>query len=206
MSKRALEHLRADPALARVIAQAGPVRITARRLPPFQSLVHAIIHQQLSGSAAKTILGRFLGLFAADDFPSPAAVAAMTPEKLRGAGLSGAKVTYVQEVARHTLAGAIPSLADCQALTDAELIARLTAIKGVGRWTAEMFLMFNLGRPDVLPVHDLGVRRGYQIAYAKRKPPTPEQLQRAGAKWAPYRTTAALYLWRAADGVNGGDW
>jgi len=99
-----------------------------------------------------------------------------------------------------TVDGAVPSLVECDRLTDAQLVERLTRIKGVGQWTVEMLLIFNLGRPDVLPVHDLGVRRGFQVAYRKRKLPEPEQLARYGMRWAPYRSTAAWYLWRAADG------
>lgn len=200
-----MEHLKADPVMARVIDRVGHVTLRARRLSPFQSLVQAIIHQQLSGKAAGTILKRFHALFDDEGFPLPAAVAAVDADTLRTAGLSRAKVSYVQAVARHALDGSIPSLEACRQLSDTEIVERLTAIKGVGRWTAEMFLIFNLGRPDVLPAHDLGVRRGYQIAHGKRELPEPEQLQQAGVKWAPHRTTAALYFWRAADSMKAGD-
>jgi 3-methyladenine DNA glycosylase/8-oxoguanine DNA glycosylase len=129
-----------------------------------------------------------------------------SPERLRSAGLSRPKVSYVLGIAQKAVDGNIPSLDDCDRMTDAELISSLTAVKGVGVWTVEMLLIFNLGRPDVLPVHDLGVRKGFQFAYRKRKLPEPEPLARFGVRWAPYRTTAALYLWRAADFLNGEGW
>ena len=125
---------------------------------------------------------------------------ARTPEQLRSAGLSKPKAKYVRGVAEKAVAGGLPSLDDCDDLTDAEIVEKLTELKGVGRWTVEMFLIFNLARPDVLPVHDLGVRRGFQIAYGKSKMPEPEQLEKFGQRWKPYRTLAARYLWRAVDG------
>jgi DNA-3-methyladenine glycosylase II len=206
VSKRALTQLRTDPVIARLIDRVGPPKLRPRRLPPFQSLTHAIIHQQLSGHAAGTILGRFLALFGADGFPSPAAVLEASPEQLRSAGLSRPKAGYVLGLARKAVDGHIPTLDECDRMTDAGIMERLTSIKGVGRWTAEMLLIFNLGRPDVLPVHDLGVRKGFQFAYGKRKLPEPEQLARYGVRWAPHRTTAAWYLWRAADFLDGEAW
>ena len=185
--------------MAQLIERIGPVTLKPRRLAPFQSLVQAIIYQQLSGKAAETILGRFRELFGNGQFPTPEQVLKVEPERLRSAGLSKPKANYIQGVGAHAVAGRLPTLTACDQLTDAEIIERLTEIKGVGRWTAEMFLMFNLGRPDVLPVHDLGVRKGFQIAYGKRKLPQPESLERLGAKWKPYRSTAAWYLWRAVD-------
>ncbi|MGO8678655.1 MAG: DNA-3-methyladenine glycosylase family protein [Limisphaerales bacterium] len=206
MSKSAMACLRADPVMTRLIERVGPVKLSPRRLQPFESLVHAIIHQQLSGKAAGTILGRFRALFGGDGFPAPAAVLEQSPERLRSAGLSRPKAGYLLGVARKAVDGHIPTLDDCDMMTDAEILERLTSIKGVGRWTAEMLLIFNLGRPDVLPVHDLGIRKGFQFAYAKRKLPAPEQLARYGARWAPHRTAAAWYLWRAADFLNGEGW
>jgi 3-methyladenine DNA glycosylase/8-oxoguanine DNA glycosylase len=165
-----------------------------------------VIHQQLSGQAAGTILERFRGLFGGDGFPAPEAVLEATPKRLRSAGLSRPKASYVLGIAQKAVDGHIPTLDDCDRMTNDELISRLTEVKGVGRWTVEMLLIFNLGRPDVLPVHDLGVRKGFQFAYRKRKLPEPEQLARFGARWAPYRTTAAWYLWRAADFLDGQGW
>jgi 3-methyladenine DNA glycosylase/8-oxoguanine DNA glycosylase len=127
-------------------------------------------------------------------------------EKIRSAGFSKAKAASVQDVAQRASDGFIPTLAQCKKMTDAEIVGRLTEIKGVGRWTAEMFLMFNLGRPDVLPVHDFGVRKGFQVAYNRRQLPEPEQLERFGRKWSPHRSTAALYMYRAADFLKDGEW
>jgi 3-methyladenine DNA glycosylase/8-oxoguanine DNA glycosylase len=199
MNSRALAHLRSDPVMARLIDCALPCQLPARRLPPFQSLIQSIIYQQLSGKAAAAILAKFQALFARNGFPSPRQVLKAKPERLRGAGLSGAKVRYVRDIARRAVAGELPSLEDCDGLTDEAIIDLLTQTKGVGRWTAQMFLIFNLARTDVLPVHDLGVRRGYQLAYGKRQMPKPESLWRFGRRWAPHRTTATWYLWRAAE-------
>jgi len=187
--------------MARLIERIGPCELKPRRLPPFQSLVKAIIYQQLSGKAAETILGRFQALFGDCQFPTPEQVLETHPDRLRSAGLSRPKASYVRGLGEHAVAGRLPTLKACDHLTDAEIIGRLTEVKGVGCWTAEMFLMFNLGRPDVLPVLDLGVRKGFQIAYGKRKLPEPEPLERFGAKWQPHRTTAAWYLWRAVDSL-----
>jgi DNA-3-methyladenine glycosylase II len=200
MIHKAVRHLRSvDPVLERIMERVGPVSTKARRVAVFQSLVQAIIYQQLSGKAADTIFSRFKALVGDGRFPSAEQVLAVPPEHIRSAGLSRPKVNYVRGIAEKAAAGALPTLKECDELTDAEIVQRLTELNGVGRWTVEMFLIFNLGRPDVLPVHDLGVRRGFQIAYGKRKMPEPEQLERYGEKWRPYRTVAAMYLWRAVD-------
>ena len=196
----------ADPIMVKLIARFGPTDLKPRRLPPFQALAKAIIYQQLSGAAAGTILKRFRGLFTGKTFPTPAQVLQLDVERLRTAGLSRPKANYIRDLAQKTSDGVVPTLRECDRLTDAELVERLTCIKGVGRWTVEMLLIFNLGRPDVLPVHDLGVRRGYQIAYRKRAAPTPEQLDRSGVRWSPQRSAAAWYLWRAADDLTDGNW
>lgn len=202
MIHKAVIHLQSvDPVLERLIEKIGPVSLKARRVPVFQSLVQAIIYQQLNGKAADTILSRFEALFGDGHFPSAEQVLAMQPERLRSAGLSRPKAKYIRGIAEEAASGSLPTLKECEELTDAEIVQRLTEMKGVGRWTVEMFLMFNLGRMDVLPVHDLGVRRGFQIAYGKRKMPEPEQLERYGEKWRPYRTVAARYLWRAVDSL-----
>lgn len=186
--------------MADLIARVGPLDFEARRQPPFQSLTRAVIYQQLSGKAASTILGRFEALFGG--FPSPEAVLGMDPGRLRGAGLSRPKVGYITDIARHAADGRLPTLEQCDGMEDAELVERLTDIKGIGRWTVEMLLIFNLGRPDVMPVHDLGVRKGYQMTYHTRKMPAPKYLERQSKRWKPHRTTAALYLWRAVDTVT----
>jgi 3-methyladenine DNA glycosylase/8-oxoguanine DNA glycosylase len=174
--------------MARLIERIGPIRHRPKRLPPFQSLVHAVIHQQLSGKAARTILGRFCAIFGTSGFPTPNQVLGTTHDTLREAGLSRSKAAYILEIAQKAEDRLIPSLEECDSLTDREIVERLTTIKGVGRWTVEMFLIFNIGRPDVFPIHDLGVRRGFQIAHGKRKMPEPEQLARHGKRWAPFRS------------------
>jgi 3-methyladenine DNA glycosylase/8-oxoguanine DNA glycosylase len=199
MSKRAIAHLSSDPVMSALIEKIGPIRLRPRRLSPFQSLAHAIIHQQLNSNAAGSILEKFKRLFPDDEFPTPRQVAKDSADRLRTAGLSRPKAACIIDLAKRCSAGLIPSVNDCDSLDDETIIARLTEIKGIGRWTVEMFLIFNLGRQDVLPVHDLGVRRGFQIAYRKRNLPTPEQLAKFGSRWAPHRTHAARYLWRAAD-------
>lgn len=202
MIHKAVKHLKSvDPVLERLMQQIGSVSVKARRVPVFQSLVEAIIYQQLNGKAADTILSRFKALFGDGHFPSAEQVLAMQPEHLRYAGLSRPKANYIRGIAEKAASGLLPTLKECDNLTDAEIAQCLMEMKGVGRWTAEMFLIFNLGRIDVLPVHDLGVRRGFQIAYGKRKMPEPEQLERFGEKWRPYRTVAARYLWCAVDSL-----
>lgn len=202
----AVRYLRSDPVLARIMEGIGPLMLRPRLRSPFESLVHAIIHQQLSGRAASTILLRFRNLYQCDGFPDPAAVVATQGDALRSAGLSSKKVSYIRDVAERCMDGTLPSLDDCGTLSDAELVERLMLAKGVGLWTAQMLLIFNLGRPDILPVHDLGIRRGFQIAYRRRTLPEARQLERRGQRWAPYRTTAALYLWRTADFLKDGEW
>jgi 3-methyladenine DNA glycosylase/8-oxoguanine DNA glycosylase len=206
MSKRAIAHLSSDPLMSALIEKVGHIQTRPRRLPPFQSLAHAIIHQQLNSNAAGTILERFKKLFPDEEFPAAGHVAKATINRLRTAGLSRPKAAYIIDLAQRCNAGLIPSVEDCDSLNDEEIVATLTEIKGIGRWTVEMFLIFNLGRPDVLPVHDLGVRRGFQVAYRKRKMPMPEQLAKHGSRWAPHRTLAARYLWRAADSAENPNW
>ena len=206
MSRRAITHLRSDPVMSLLIEKIGPIRLRPRRLSPFQSLTHAIIHQRLNGTAAGAILDRFKGLFPHDPFPAPGHVAKTSVDHLRTAGLSRPKAAYIIDLAQRCNAGLIPSLSELDLFKDEEIIAALTEIKGIGRWTVEMFLIFNLGRPDVLPVHDLGIRRGFQIAYRKRRLPAPEHLAKHGLRWSPHRTHAARYLWRAADSALNPNW
>ncbi|HEY3862377.1 MAG TPA: DNA-3-methyladenine glycosylase 2 family protein [Verrucomicrobiae bacterium] len=203
MSKRAIFHLSSDPAFSLLIERVGPIRLKPHRHSLFQSLTQAIIHQQLSGKAAGTILERFRLLFPPDAFPAPGQVVKMPLERLRAAGLSRPKAGYILDLAKCCDSGWAPSLDDCDLLDDEAIVAKLTEIKGIGRWTVEMFLIFNLGRPDILPIHDLGVRRGFQNLYRKRKMPEPKRLAEHGRRWAPHRTMAARYLWRAADSEKG---
>ena len=201
MHRAAEIHLaQADRVLAGVIREVGPCRMRPRRnCQPFQSLVQAVAHQQLNGTAAQTILKRFIALFPGTKFPSPEAILAAPEERLRSAGLSRAKTAAIKDIAHQTTTGVVPTRREAARLSDAELIARLTEIRGVGPWTVEMFLMFTLGRRDVLPVGDYGVRCGFAKAYGWKALPTPKELLAEGERWRPYRSIAAWYLWRVLD-------
>ena len=197
----ALRHLTdVDPVLGEAMRRVGNVhRPATSRGTPFDALLRSITYQQLSGKAAGTIYGRVCALYPRNQ-PTPAAVMATPAETLRAAGLSRAKVLAAHDLAAKTMDGTVPaSTAGMHRLDDDEIIARLTAVRGVGRWTVEMFLMFRLGRPDVLPVTDLGVQKGFAVAFGKRKLPTPQQLQRRGERWRPWRTVASWYFWALAD-------
>lgn len=201
MTRETLRALsRADPALGRLIRDVGPCTLEpAARRSPFESLVRAVAHQQLTGKAAATILGRFTALFPGKRFPAPADIAGVGDEALRGAGFSRAKVAAIRDIADKTLAGVVPGPRKILTLSDEEIVERLTAVRGVGRWTVEMLLIFQLGRPDVLPADDFGVRNGFRIAFAREGMPTAKELLSHGELWRPYRTTASWYLWRAVD-------
>jgi DNA-3-methyladenine glycosylase II len=193
---KAINHLkRVDPVLAEVIEKVGKCTLAPRtEWTHFDALVRSIVFQQLSGKAAATIHGRVLTLIG-DGALAPAKIVATPHEALRGAGLSTAKANYVRNLAEHVLDGSLP-VDSLHEMDDDEIIAALTQVKGIGRWSAQMFLMFRLGRPDVLPELDLGVQKGIQKAYRLRKLPTPKQVLRRGEKWAPYRTVGAWYMWR----------
>ncbi|WP_338144460.1 DNA-3-methyladenine glycosylase family protein [Neoroseomonas marina] len=195
----ALRHLRRDPVLKGVIRQVGPFTMKPARRQPYEALVRAIAHQQVHGRAAEAILGRFLDCCACEGFPSPETVLALTPEAMRACGLSANKVLAIRDIAEKAAAGTVPTRAVARRLTDDELIERLVPLRGVGRWTVEMLLIFTLGRPDVLPVDDFGVREGYRVAAGLAEQPKPRALAGIGEAWSPYRTTASWYLWRAAD-------
>jgi 3-methyladenine DNA glycosylase/8-oxoguanine DNA glycosylase len=198
----AIRHLTAaDPELGLIIGRtpAFSVRPT-RRQSLFAALLESIVYQQLSGKAAETILGRVVALFRPRRFPRPEDLVAVPDARLRAAGLSRNKTAALKDLARHTLEGTVPPLARAHAMTDEELIERLTAVRGVGRWTVEMLLIFRLGRPDVLPVGDLGVRKGFRRAFGMRRLPAPVTITRRAERWRPYRSVASWYLWRAAEG------
>ena len=191
---------RSDPVMAQLIRQAGPFSVNPERgVGPYEALVQAVAHQQLTGKAAKTILGRFYALYGADCCPEPARLVETSDEALRGCGFSRAKAASLKDIAARTLDGTIPPRRALARMKNETIIERLVEARGVGRWTVEMFLMFTLGRPDVLPVDDYGIRLGYKIAYGKRTLPKPKSLAKFGERWAPYRTTASWYLWRAVD-------
>lgn len=198
----AVAHLRAaDPALARIIDAVGPFALELKRTPGiFAALAEAIVYQQLSGKAAATIYGRVCALFPrAHDGPTAAHILRAPDETLRGAGLSRPKLLALRDLARRELAGEIPSLAEARRMDDAALIETLTAVRGIGRWTVEMLLIFRLGRPDVLPLDDYGIRKGFAVALRKRELPDRDAVARRGARWRPYRTAASWYLWRATE-------
>jgi DNA-3-methyladenine glycosylase II len=204
MTAAALKHLSAvDPVMKKLIAEVGPCRLEHEPWrSPFQSLVQAVAHQQLNGTAANTILTRFKKLFPKRRFPKPEDLADVTDEQIRACGFSFAKIAAIRDIAAKTLDGTIPSSRKIEKLSDEEIIQRLTGARGVGRWTVEMLLIFQLGRKDVLPVDDFGVRNGFRIAYKKREMPTPKALLKFGERWRPHATTAAWYLWRAADAAR----
>ena len=198
----AVEHLRAsDAALARIIDAVGPFRMQLKKTPSlFAALAEAIVYQQLTAKAAGTIYARVCALFPrAHEGPTAEQILRVSDEKLRGAGLSGSKLLSLRDLARRAADGSIPTLAEAHRLDDAAIIERLTEVRGIGRWTAEMLLMFRLGRPDVLPVDDYGIRKGFAVAFRKRETPAPADVEQRGARWRPYRTVASWYLWRAAD-------
>ena len=189
-----------DPVMRRLIREVGPFALTPRsKRSPFESLARAIAYQQLHEKAAESILRRFVALFPTRRFPQPDDLLAMNEQAIHGAGFSRAKVAALRDLAAKTLDGTVPRGAVVRKLDDDAIIERLITVRGVGRWTVEMLLIFQLGRPDVLPVDDFGVRNGFRIAYGLRKMPSPKEVLRYGERWKPYRTAAAWYLWRAAD-------
>jgi DNA-3-methyladenine glycosylase II len=198
MFRKAVRHLKsADSVLAGVIAEVGPCRLApADHLSHFQSVARSIVYQQLSGTAAGTIYGRFEAFLGGEI--TPERVVSADNAALRGVGLSRPKVAYLRDLASRVIAGEVP-IDTLHTMRDDEVVERLTCVKGIGRWTAQMFLIFKLGRPDVLPELDLGVQKAIQRAYRLRKKPTPERVQRIGGPWAPYRSIATWYLWRSLE-------
>jgi len=193
-----------DPRLALVIERHGPCRLEPDGVQsPFAALAESIAYQQLTGKAAATIFSRVLALYRPRRFPRPEDVIATADEALRSAGLSRAKVAAIKDLAARVLDGTVPSLSQLRRLSDAEIVERLTAVRGVGPWTVEMLLIFRLGRPDVLPASDYGVRKGFKRAFRTRGLPTPAQVLRRGERWRPYRSVASWFLWRAADSTDG---
>jgi DNA-3-methyladenine glycosylase II len=196
-ARRALA--RKDPVLGGLIRAHGACGLAAaQHVDPFRALLHAIISQQLSTKAASTIEGRFAALLGGN--PTPAGVAKVSDEQLRAVGLSGQKIGYIRDLCARITGGSLV-LQALDALPDDGVIEALTAVKGIGRWTAEMFLMFRLQRPDVLPVGDLGIVKAVQRAYGLRKVPSPDRLNRIGESWRPYRSVACWYLWASLDNV-----
>jgi DNA-3-methyladenine glycosylase II len=201
VSKKALGTLRADPVMARLIDDHHElVRLDLKRERPgdaYGALLRSIVGQQLSTKAASTIYGRMLELFGGHA-PTPKQLLKADPDKIRAAGLSRPKIAYLRDLAQHVEEGTL-ELERLPDLPDEEVSAQLTAIKGLGQWTADMFLMFHLGRPDVLPVGDQGIRNAVKVEYRLRKVPDPKRLEKIAKPWRPYRTLACLYLWSSLD-------
>jgi len=188
-----------DRGLARIIERSSPLRLEIDEArTTFEALAKSIVHQQLAGKAAAAIHGRVCALFPRKRL-RPEAVLQAPEADLRGAGLSRGKVLALRDLATRSLDGTVPSVAKLHAMSDEAIVERLVQVRGIGRWTVEMLLISRLGRPDVLPVHDYGVRRGFQLAYRKRALPTPKELARYGECWRPFRTVATWYLWRAVE-------
>jgi 3-methyladenine DNA glycosylase/8-oxoguanine DNA glycosylase len=198
--EEAVRHLRsADATLARLTERAGPFTMQLRRLhDPFEALARNVVYQQLHGTAAAAIHERVLALFGGGKL-RPADVLGASDADLRGAGLSGAKLAALKDLAAKTLDGTVPTLARLRRMSDEEIVERLTQVRGIGRWTVEMLLMFRLGRPDVLPTGDYAVRKGFALTYSLEGMPRPKELESYGERWRPYRSVASWYMWRALE-------
>lgn len=200
MHRHAHRILKTDPVMAALIGAAGACRLDSReRYEPFEALARAIAHQQLHGAAANSILARLVALYSPLKFPLPLQLLDTPDKKLRACGFSFAKVAALKDLARKTIEGIVPPAAELAPLGDLEIIERLSSVRGIGRWTVEMMLMFQLERRDVLPVDDFGIRNGFRLAYGLRGMPTPRALAQFGERWKPYRSIAAWYLWRATE-------
>lgn len=187
-----------DPRLASLIKETQEFRVEKGGAEnPYEVLVEAITHQSISGRAAATIFGRVKALGSNGRIPRPQEMLKLPKPALRKAGLSAAKIVAMKDLAQKTIDGVVPTLEEAHELSDQELVDRLVSVRGIGEWTVEMFLIFRLGRPDVLPVHDLGVRKGWAVTYGKKHMPAPKELLKFGERWRPYRTVASWYMWRA---------
>lgn len=193
----AVKHLSSvDPVLARLMERAGPFTLQLRHMyNPFEALARNIIYQQLHGNAAEAIHRRVLALFGKDKL-APQDILDASEERLRSAGLSGAKLAAIKDLAAKTLDGTVPALLRLRRMKDEEIIERLIRVRGIGRWTVEMLLMSRLGRPDVLPVGDYGVRKGFSLLYGMKELPKPKELVHYGERWRPFRSVASWYMWR----------
>ena len=202
----AFAHLcKRDRKLGAWMRRLGPIEADPRWRKPFDpvdALARAILYQQLSGKAAATIVGRVEAAIASDRFHCDT-LARIDDAALRGCGVSGNKLLALRDLARREEAGEIPTLRRMASMSDDDIVAALVSIRGIGRWTVEMMLMFRLGRPDVLPIDDLGIRKGAQVVDKAEAMPTPKQLAARGERWGPYRSYASVYLWRIADAAAG---
>jgi DNA-3-methyladenine glycosylase II len=192
-----------DECLRRLVAEAPPFQIdVAEAQSPYEVLLESIAYQSISGKAAATIFARIKAFGENGRPPSPENMLKIPKAKLRRAGLSGAKVDAMKDLAKKTIEGIVPTHEQALLLSDEELVERLVSVRGIGAWTVEMFLIFRLGRPDVLPIHDLGVKKGWSVAYGKKHMPTPKELLEFGERWRPYRTVASWYMWRAFESAG----
>ncbi len=200
--EEARNHLqRVDPVLGKLIRRVGPFTLAPDRPGhPFQSLATSILYQQLNGKAASTIVRRFVEAHGRRGrFPRPEAVAEAKPEALRACGISSNKGRALQDLARRTLQGEVPSFRALERMDDGAIVERLTEVRGIGPWTVQMLLLFRMGRPDVFPVTDFGVRKGFAITFGRAELPSPKELLEHGERWKPFRSMASWYLWRATD-------
>ena len=197
--QKAMQHLSAcDEKLAELISNTVPFQTDSDMLQsPYEALLESIAYQSISGKAAATIFGRIKALSGNGRAPSPERMLKLRKPVLRKAGLSGAKILAMKDLAQKTIEGIVPTLEQAEKLSDEELVERLVSVRGIGAWTVEMFLIFRLGRPDVLPIHDLGVKKGWSVTYGKKHMPKPKELLKFGERWRPYRTVASWYMWRA---------
>jgi DNA-3-methyladenine glycosylase II len=187
-----------DEKLATLIAETAQFQTDVDAAQsPYEALMESIAYQSISGKAAATIFSRIKALGTNGRPPSPEQMLQFRTSTLRKAGLSGAKVLAMKDLAKKTIDGIVPTREQAEKMSDAELIERLDSVRGIGAWTVEMFLIFNLGRPDVLPIHDLGVKKGWSVTYGKKHMPKPKELLAFGERWRPYRTVASWYMWRA---------
>ena len=199
--KIAIAHLsQADKRLAALISKSIEFKLNiVEEQTPYESLLHAIVFQSISSKAAKVIFGRIQALGANGRCPTPEELLRVRKQTLRKLGLSFAKAAAAHDLAQKTIEGVVPTLDEAHKISDQELVDRLISVRGVGAWTVEMFLIFRLGRPDVLPIHDYGVQKGFALTYRKKKIPKPRELAAFGERWRPYRTVASWYMWRAID-------
>jgi 3-methyladenine DNA glycosylase/8-oxoguanine DNA glycosylase len=199
--KIAIAHLsKTDKRLAALISKSIEFKLNiVEEQTPYESLLHAIVYQSISGKAAKVIFSRIQALSSNGRGPTPDELLRVRKQKLRKLGLSFAKAAAAHDLAQKTIKGVVPTLEEAHKMSDQELVDRLISVRGIGPWTVEMFLIFRLGRPDVLPIHDYGVQKGFALTYRKKKIPKPRELAAFGERWRPFRTVASWYMWRAID-------
>lgn len=199
--REAITHLsKVDPCLGRLIQKLPDFALNLQATQtPYESLLRAIVYQSIAGKAAKVIFDRVRALGTNGICPTPEELLKVSTRKLRAVGLSKAKIAAVRDLATKTIEGIVPTLEDAEKMSDQQLVERLDSVRGIGAWTVEMFLIFRLGRPDVLPIHDYGVQKGFALTYGKRAIPKPKELAKFGERWRPYRTVASWYMWRAVD-------